>query len=221
MAAVYPEVFRAQVVFQGKSGLPKDRYINTFHFASSDLSTPDLGTGGNEIGERLREFYLEQTDTGEAVQNFLSGYIETEFQVRVYDLGTPSPPAREAWVTYHDLTAPRGGAALPFEVAVVASFFAERNLPRNRGRIFLGPLNQAVLSEDNDVPMVTPIFRQTLAAAMLRLTNEGVGDSFRWSVLSPTDNEAKVITEGWVDNDFDTIRARTPTASSRTPFGPS
>lgn len=221
---ISPGVIRAQVVFQGKSGFPKDRYVNTFHFArrNTDIGLDggifsDMGSFRDEIGERLREFYLEQVATGMSVASYLSDYIKPDFEVRCYDLGTGGDGSpREAWTTTHTKPAPAGAGKLPLETAVAMSFYADRNIPRRRGRVFIGPLYTAAQATGGDLPMVAEQFATTLAQAAQRLRSEGMADQLAWSIFSPSDNEAHRVTAGWVDNDFDTIRGRGPKASVRT-----
>lgn len=215
---ITPGVFRAQAVFQGGSGFARDRYVNTFHFIDKEFSTGtvggDFGSYGDELGERVREFYLEPVETGARVGGYLSPYVLRDFEVRVYDLGNTEDP-RPVWVTEHTLPAPSGSDSLPFETAISASYYSFRNVKRQRGRIYIGPLGGLVMENIGGVPMVKPLVCETISQAMKRLSGEGVMDRADWCVFSPTDNEAKPITGGWVDNEFDTIRARQPRATSR------
>jgi hypothetical protein len=224
MAQITEGAFRGMAVFQGKTGLPRDRYVNTFHFTRGGGWVPgtiadpaDFGSFRDEIGERLREFYCEATAGGGRVGELLSPYIERDFEIRVYDLSNDGPAGgqRTAGITTHTLPAAVSASSLPLEVAITASFYAGTNTPRRRGRIFLGPLGEGALGAQAEFPTVAEGWRTTLAEAMTRLANEGAGDASVWGVFSPKDNEVRPVTGGWVDNDFDTIRARGPRATSR------
>lgn len=215
-------VFRAQAIFQGGSGFARDRYVNTFHFRDLENTAlnpfgGDFGSFGDEIAERVREFYEETTPAGTKVSDILSPYIQRDYEIRVYDLSNTENP-RPAWITEHTLPAAGGADSLPFEVAVAASYYAGRNIPRQRGRIYLGPVAGSALAADAGVPRVKPTLLTTLAEAMQRLASEGVADRTDWGVFSPTDNVCRGITAGWVDNEFDTIRSRQPRATTRTPW---
>lgn len=198
---------RAQVIFPGASGLPKDRFVNTFAFLRKETIIPAAELAyRNEVYDRVREFYAEPvTPLGGGadarVMDFLSTHVLNNAEMRIYSLF--QAPPREVDIRPMEFTIPTGTADLPREVAVVASFYAGRNLPRQRGRIYLGPLRESVCQMINNVPVVNPAMINTVAAAMQRLASEGVGDNLDWGVLSPTDGEIRPVTAGWVDNDFD------------------
>ncbi len=107
--------------------------------------------------------------------------------------------------------------ALPHEVALCLSFFAGRNLPRSRGRIYVGPF--AIIANSNGRP--TPQLRSSIAD---RASNVGrTTENVTWVMVTnggtPVRKEpagAKVITAGWVDDAFDTQRRRGAGPSTRT-----
>jgi hypothetical protein len=220
MAQITDDVFRAQAVFQGSSGLPRDRYVNTFHFVRKgavqlDLLT-DMDNLADEVATRVHEFYATPVPNGVAIGTYLSSYINRPYQVRVYSLAENVPNGqRTPYVREKTLPAQATAGVLPMETAISVSFFAGRNQKRLRGRIFLGPLGQSVLDTGSNLPLVVPAVRGSLRQACERLAAEGVGDRLDWAVFSPTDNEARGVTGGWIDNDFDTIRARGPKAGAR------
>jgi hypothetical protein len=104
---------------------------------------------------------------------------------------------------------------LPNEVCITVSYFAQRSLPRQRGRIYVGPLNGSAMEDTGGDARVTPQCRSDLAAAFKRLG--AFEDALAWAVFSRKDNEARgPIGGGWVDNAFDTQRRRGRDASVRT-----
>lgn len=214
MAQVTPGTIRAQVIFQGRSGIPEDRFVNTFHFTTTAVGIIDviagdaMGPYAANIGERLREFYIEPVSGGGSVFHYLSGLIERRFEIRCYDLGQPSPPAREAWTNVYELPPAIDSPPLPSEVAVCASYYADRNIPRRRGRFYLGPLSTQAMTTANNTSVVNEGCRSTIAQACERLSAEGVGDQTNWVLHSPTDNESHEVNGGWVDDAFDTMRKR-------------
>lgn len=226
MAVTSPGVIRSQVTFQGRSGTPEDRYVNTWHFIRKDdtLGFPDggvfsdMGSFADEAARRLVAFYVE-TAAGAAspLQTWLSGYILPNFTVTTYDLGEPSITAapRTAYRRPGLLTLSNSGS-LPLETALCSSFYAGRNLPRRRGRIYFGPLHATALTGSSPAtPKPAPALVTALAAATKVLASPGAGDNLTPAVYSPSDNVGRKITAGWVDDDFDHILNRGPDATMR------
>lgn len=220
-------VVRAQCIWSGPSGLPRDRYVTTWHFVrGSGSALSDAQEQADEVSERLREFWLENTSVGQSVAAYLSPNVLTAgLEIRCYDLGQPagtangSVPPREARIYNHEAdVSALGSKNLPEEVAVSLSFYADRNLPRRRGRVFIGPLSDAAVKSSGPA-RVDNGFQRTLCAAAHRLANEeGATDVMRMGVLSQKDQEIRQVTAGWVDDAFDTIRKRGPESTGREPF---
>ncbi len=111
---------------------------------------------------------------------------------------------------------------IPTEVAAVISFqgdpFPGMPQARRRGRIYLGciPSQAMDLSAASQYPRFSNTAVAGLAAAAdsLRTTVDALG--VRWTVWSPTDGLASVITNGWVDNSPDTQRRRSVDPTART-----
>lgn len=216
-APIYPGVWRAQAVFQLASALPEDRVVNTFHFVANQDSTVSGGTIEEiaaELGGRLGQFYEGNQTNGDSVSNYMSNAI-TSAKVRVYDLSTPDP--REvATAAITGFTPSTSSGRLPNEVALCGTMYSERNLPRRRGRIYIGPFATNALATDSPsdarpaAGLVTAI-----SQGLARLASEGVGDRVDLAVLSPTDGVARRVTHAWCDNAWDTVRSRGIKSSSR------
>lgn len=205
--------WRAQVVIPGRSGLPEDVYVNTFGFRNDGIATRDQMA--DAIRDRLSDFYVTPVaQTGMAISNFLNGamFLNTA-AVKVYDLGE-APPRRviERTIT---LTA-TSGDPLPTEVAATLSFYGDRNLPRQRGRIYLGPLKTTVLGTQANTVLFASNFLITAAHAMRRLSQQATGNVARWHVISGTAADSVQVSAGWVDDSPDTQRRRGRRASVRT-----
>lgn len=208
---------RAQCIFQGPSGLAEDRYVTSWAFIRSTIGSAGQEEQSDEVAERLREFWLEETTNAQATvfQSMAGDLAPGGLQIRTYDLGQ-SPP-REPRV--YDFSLPgAGNSSLPREVAVTMSFFADRNLPRQRGRVFIGPVSVNAMTVGGGGPRPTENLRNTLAASAERLSSlgMGVGDQMQWAVLSPTDAEIRPVTAGWIDDAFDTQRRRGESPTTRT-----
>jgi hypothetical protein len=201
-------IYRAMVVFENaETALPEDRFINTFHFLTMQEHEPSSPL----IAARLVAFY------NNGPNQIISSKVDrgnNKAQVRTYNLSDAMP--REPIVTPWTLApAPSPSGALPNEVAVCVSFYADRNLPRNRGRVFIGPLDRVVMESGSGDMRVSSSYRTTLANAVEQLDSTV---NVTWCVYSERDGQAKPVTHGWIDNAFDTQRRRGKDPDSRLSF---
>lgn len=217
---IIPGVFRAQVRFSAQGAAAGDSATNSFTFRDkgftlgSDAANRNIEEAANEIATRLSEFYFQPVSNGSSIADFIRPDMLAVREVRVYALADPPQRLPET----RDLD-PRTAAItgitprlMPREMAICASFFSHRNMPRRRGRVFLGPLRQAVLDDRGGV---VDTARTTILEASQRLASEGAGDNLDWSVLSAKNQKAYPITAGWVDNEFDSQRSREMKANAR------
>lgn len=219
MVTPVPGVARAQVVLQGSSGKPEDRYVNTFHFLQNAGSSPIADETFVEIATRLIAFYNTAGPSGNMIAKYISSDVlrtTNSAQVRMYDLAEPDP--RPLHLVEWQLGAVTDPGRLPGEVAVVGSFYGSRNIARKRGRIFLGPLNQNAIATNTARPHAG--FITTIAEAMHTLAYPAGGLPLAsWCVLSMVAGPVVTVVEnGWCDDSFDTQRRRGIEASARTVF---
>lgn len=194
---ILTDIYRAQVRCPGKSGLPEDVYVNTFAFRNEQ--GPDIPSPVGPIVNMLSAFYG-------FLLPFLSGVTTRWDQatVRVYDLGQEPPryPVEEEL----GLAVGTGTNALPEEVALVLSLYSERNLPRRRGRIYIGPLGTNVMTTSTSMVFPSDNVRNAMldaAANMIQSTENAT-----WGVVSARDQAFYPFTNAWVDDAFDTQRRR-------------
>lgn len=219
------DVMRALAIFQGKSNLPEDRYITTWHFARNPAVTIDEDSA--LVASWLEAFYNAiAPGATKAISAWMSDNAvavgATAHEVRVYDLNDPEP--REPHT--YDLGKVTAGttASLINEAAACLSFYGTRNIPRQRGRVYIGPLTSAAgtpSATEFDVRLAAT-FQADLAAAAAELINDSAS---RWVVLSRglyVDGQQPAamfpVTAGWVDNAFDIVRKRGVKPSSRVTF---
>jgi hypothetical protein len=206
-------VRRVLAVFQRNSGLPEDVVINSWAFVVNAGFTPDP----NIFRDVLDAFYTtihppETTSVRDHMHPTLASLA-----YRVYDLGQ-LPPREPTIVDSLTWTKPTG-VGMPEECSIVLSFYADRNLPRRRGRLYIGPLDTGTITNDLDgATRPTLAARSAISAGAMNVlnTSQPVG----WSVVSQVNASSHLITAGWVDNAFDTQRRRGPAASSRLLFPP-
>jgi hypothetical protein len=223
------ETARVQVVFASKSGLARDAIANTFHFHAPTLSDAVVG----EIANALHTFYAVSPETGvKPISEWLSSHIDTSVPalVKCYDLGDPVLHDAEGHVTQsrplHEgsFSLPANTQAvgpLPNEVAITLSYWADRNVKRHRGRIYIGTLDRQAMTAGGDTAetRVNAACHFSIASAASVLAQTTTASGARWGVFSTTDNLLRYpIGGGWVDDAFDTVRKRGLRPSYRRTF---
>jgi hypothetical protein len=203
-----------QFILKGATGLPEDRYVTTWAFKTVD-GLPPTPTHGLDAIDQVANFFTGVTaPQTAALRTFLSSAVDQPFsEGRVYRLGDALP--REPVIVQKNIGL-KLTTGLPSEVALVASFFSERNLPRRRGRIYFGPLStgsneQTTGGGSNPVVQV----RTALLESMRRLQSSALTKGLQWCVLSQVDAQLRPVTGGWVDDAWDTQRRRGEGAKSR------
>jgi len=206
-------IMRAMAVFQGHSGLPEDRYVNTFHF--SNLSTySSLVTDAFNV---LEDLYFNPNTTA-PLNEWLSPTLLRDAEFRFYDLSDPEP--RVPTIEPFTLGTAQDADGDPEECAAVLSFHGEPPVTaRRRGRIYLGPLAQgAISSADSDTySHVSQLLVTDMLAAASHALGVSEGNGAGWSIRSTVPSENFVpIVGGWVDNAIDIQRRRGAEATVRT-----
>ena len=211
--------YRAQVIFQGRTGIPEDRFVNTYHF--SGVGT--ISTDGATIQNRLQALYT--TDGGTPSHSIVEGmspFCDNTMEIRIYDLADAEPrvPLVEEIAVTHGTV---GAVQLPEEVAICVSFMAAPpRTPRRRGRVFLGPLTSAW----QNAPGATATPLRVTAASQARLRDLFVTHmlepsnttALKWVIRSPSSGLFPIVVDGFVDDAFDVIRGRGPDPTARTEF---
>lgn len=203
---IIPGLVRAQVVLEGDSGLPEDRFVTTYVFGNQDGGSPS-GSQLDDLADLLVSFWTQDPVGGTGqLQTYLGAQCSGDAQVKLYRLG--DAPPREP--TTYDFTVSgfSQSSGLPAEVALCISYYATRNIPRRRGRIYLGPLSN--LSGQFAAGDWRPVdlLRQVAALKARDLISASNNLLLPWAVLSQVDGVARPITDGWVDNSWDTQRRR-------------
>lgn len=218
--------WQVQVVLQHTTNLPRDVSVNTFAFHWPNETAPDWEGGhGAILTAPIRRFY-NNPEVGDSISDYLSGRISRttnacKFNVYEAMVSNPEP----VWSTQWTLGPSAGFDALPYEVAVAASFqgAATSSMPqrRRRGRVFLGPLGAGALTMTSSTCEVASGFRTVVADACETLLEETDNETndFIWCVWSRVAGLLVPITNGWVNNEPDTQRRRQDRPTSRTTWG--
>jgi hypothetical protein len=205
---------KTQVVLQGASNLPEDRFITTWHF---NPTAADLAAAAVIIGPALASAIGTTSNVNaDGLHQYLSEFVLRPFTMRHYDMAQAEP--RVPYVQSYTLPAYTTGTTvkdLPEEVACCLSIVgAPPVTARRRGRLFWGPLNTlAITDASTALPVrISPTFRTQAATALLALA----GGTSAWSIYSPTNDNLVPVVGGFIDNACDTQRRRGPDASART-----
>jgi hypothetical protein len=178
------------------SQLPRDRMTNVLHFDTEDpVGAPDHAA----LATDLLAIYDQHLAP-------LTGF--TGWECRVYDKADDKPRQPKATVTRPQRTGP--AAPAPYEVALCLSFYSERNIPRRRGRIYLGPLTAG--NANSERPSAGLL---TLALDMATAFSALGGANVTWQVYSPTTDDTMPVTNAWCDDAWDTQRRRGLKPASR------
>lgn len=206
----------AVVQFEHVSGLPKDRYANTFWFDGA------LTSGNADIiAAQLEDFYNNTNGGAGDLGNYMSDVIvrgSAVHRIKIYDATVP--PIGSPFADYQfELDSSGVGNNLPSEVAVCLSFRANPTpggiQARRRGRIYFGPLTDNAIEYDGQVARPDSTMVGFLLASANRL-HDVTQASTEWVVHSRVADSNAVIQVAWVDNAFDTQRRRGEAASGRT-----
>jgi hypothetical protein len=173
-----------------RGGLARDNVVNTFYLDTDNLGEPEgvdydaLANDAIALWGSFRPYPSQYNQIG----------------CRIYNMGDDIP---------REPRADRKGALLNAsatdgmrEAALCLSFYGDRNLPRQRGRLYIGPWPSSALSERPDATVRG--YLGTLAAGIGGLG----GINVDWCVHSPTTGSYHKVTNWWVDDEWDVQRRR-------------
>lgn len=179
--------------------LARDRVVNTLYFdVGFDILSP-FSSDINELCSDLADLYISTWN---------SATYET--RVTAYDPSGPPPhyPIGESLKNVGATFA----SDKPREVAICLSFYAQRNIPRQRGRIYL-----PMCTHGSGVSSLRPSsgLRDTVISMAQGFADLG-GTNVDWQVYSGRDHAARKVTHAWVDDEWDTQRRRGLRPTTRT-----
>jgi hypothetical protein len=207
--------YQFNVIFKGLSGLPKDQYVNTWHFYQGD---PD-GHDFDNVRDMLKDFYSVAPAGSPLRTHMPAAGLQTTVSVKAYDMDDEKPRAP----AYESSWGPEtwgAGTVLPQEVAYCFSFQAGRESgeiqSRRRNRVYLGPFRSTV-TDTNGRP--SSAFMTDVLNAGKRLHDAAAAAVYwSWKVYSPTNNEIYDVDHLWVDDAWDTQRRRGMQPTARVQF---
>jgi hypothetical protein len=134
-----------------------------------------------------------------------------EVQVTAYDAQGSVPVFPQGHAIRNAGSFPAANS--PREVAICLSFYHERSLPSQRGRLYIPLYCITSAAASGGRPGTT--FRDAVMGWGAALAELG-GVDVDWSVYSRKDDEARNVTNYYVDDEWDTIRSRGLRPTTRT-----
>jgi len=186
---------RVQVITRKATAVARDHVVNTVFFDDFNID-PTAGTNWQAIANDVRDVFKSR---GGMPENY---GVET----KVYNMADAEPRPVKA-VGAYVAGSNAAGASGPREVALCLSYFSERNLPRFRGRLYIGPWQS--MGERPGAGNQQAL--KTLAQGLGNIGGPGVD----WQLYSPTRTAFSKVTAGWVDDEWDTVRSRGLRAEGR------
>jgi hypothetical protein len=200
-----PGLYAFQWSWQATSERPEDAITNTFHFTNTDTVTDY-----DNVRDILENFYtVEAAGSVNSLDSYMSLFsITGNWTLKAYALEDPKP--RQPVIQWQGTASPANISSLPAEVALVLSFQADiesGQIPaRRRNRVYLGPFNDVA-----NRPVGRPegnLVQTMLFQAKQMLLESQASVRWSWVAYSPTLDEAFPVSNGWVDNAWDTQRRR-------------
>lgn len=227
-----PNTYKLTHSFQGMGGTTEDQYVNQFYFFAEDhppelVNTTTAETGfawGPLLAATVHALWVVPVG-GQSLSKFYAARCTGNLGVtKIYDVtGNPplaGPPiftiADSTLIPADDYLSEATGTSpqLPEEVAICLSYQAIHtggDLPRRRGRIYLGPFTTDVINDNGDrfgPCHVSNVVRDVILGAAQIMQSECAASDFEWRVFSTMDGAAFKIVQFFVDDAFDTVRGR-------------
>jgi hypothetical protein len=178
-------VWRLQCAWQYDTTFPADSLVITPHFRDDDLLTSP-----QELCDDLADA-LGTWDAG-----------TPQLVVKAYDAqGTP-PVYPQGEARRNEPNAPASTGVR--ETAICLSYFSHQNRPRYRGRLYI-PTTAAGINTGASRPSLA---NRSKIGELATIFADLGGTEVDWCVYSRVDDEARPVTNWWVDDAWDHIRKR-------------
>ena len=190
-------IYRLQCAIGADTAFPRDRV----------MINPVFNNTGGILNPSDADQLCE--DLADVLVGYVSG--TREIRVKAYDVqGTP--PVFPVGDAVRNVGAFPASSQMR-EIACCLSFYSERNLPRQRGRLFV-PAFLVAPGVSLGVQVSTTI--QTKVGQLAQHLADLGGIDIDWSVYSKVDDTARAVSNWWVDDEWDVIRSRGLRPTART-----
>lgn len=197
---------QAQVILRTTDAVPENFLTNTYA----------IDFDSNPTSDQLLMDAITVLYSTLSASIFSAHIAQNGHMVKLVDIDGPAPQYPYLEETF-DLTTAPAGATLPTEVAIVGSFQGARTAgqyqARRRGRVYFGGIRE--IENNAGRPSVAAVTGIATALSAFGLDVNAIADT-TWCVWSRVDDAFVPITDGWVDNAFDTQRRRGVATTSRT-----
>lgn len=211
-----------QVVRLGyPTGLPED--IAEWTFSYETTGAPDSSDAS--AAHTFLQAALDAVGTaGHSLGAYISEYVDRARTDALYfdvDTATGTMSALLPTGVPLDLDEAIVGVPLPLEVALCLTFqnvIDEVPVRNRRGRVYVGPLQNAITEDAGHLPHPNPALIEAVAGFGESLLTQCIASAdphIDWSVWSRTGHALHNIGGGWVDNEWDTQRRRGARATDR------
>lgn len=192
-------LIRAQLSWQVGSMLPRDRFTNTVYFNHT------LG-----LIEGAPEWQTLADDLKTAVNGWSLSPTNHELTVKLYDMGDAQPRRPKATSIIYPGACQEDNS--PREIALCLSFSTAKNVPKERGRIYLPRVKIS-----NAAPGVRPTSTERAKAGDLATVFKNLGGTnVDWVINSQSGGGVHSVYKWWVDDEWDTVRKRGLKSTTRT-----
>lgn len=186
-------IWRLNVEAAGDSVLPRDAMTITPHFNDGGVGSDPQGLC-DDLCAAMASYYSPAR----------------QIEVTAYDAqGTP-PVVPQGYAIANVGVAP--ASQMPREVAICLSFFSEFNRPRLRGRLYVPA---GLIMAASTITGRPTLGHRTKVGELAPILQDLGGLDVDWCVYSRVDDEARAVTDWWVDDEWDTIRSRGLRATTR------
>lgn len=205
-------IYRVQVMIPRNTNLPEDVVVNTFHFVRNGTAE---GAFLDEVDNLIEAAYTEW-------RNVLgNNAVLTGLTWKYYDLSDPEPRAPVSTRGTTAITNPTDDP-LPSECAAVVTWKAAAvsGVPSGRlqGRTYIGPLDRSTQSASDRDRLDSSAYNALALGAEALITSTVLDFDEGLAVYSRADDAARLVTNGWVDNAYDTQRRRGKAPTARLVF---
>lgn len=211
-------IYRAQFTIPYFTNLPTDVVVNDWHF-SFIIGNPDT-SDYEDLRDDLIAFY-NAVYSGALGGDAMAPWMRpADASLKIYNINDPTPRAPR-WEGPAALADNRVSASgIPLESAICCSFQGDQvsGAPqaRRRGRVFLGGWGSATEPGDaTTFPGPDVALIASINTAAETLVGSAFADGWQWVVYSRVNNTGAPITNGWVDDAWDTQRRRGNAPTSR------
>jgi hypothetical protein len=199
---------RVQIITHARpDDVPADYTSNTVYFVTA-------GTPVTADFQNLADAVSTMWKRDGQLDSTWGPFPQRSHEVRVYSMADPSPRPIRGHKTY-TAQFPEVGDLAARQLAIVLSYYSDRNLPRQRGRIYIGPMS---FGNFNPKERLSPNTMAIILDLGRKLQAVGVGLTPSWAHAVHSSREPTVeraVNHYWVDDVWDSQRRRDPKPSTR------